>query len=59
MDCSVDEVVSFYANRQSDGEGKAYYARMRTWGGLEEAQLDDERQLEAEMDILERIGLEK
>ncbi len=59
LDCSVDEVVSFYANRQSDGEGKAYYARMRTWGGLEEAQLDDERQLEAEMDILERIGLEK
>lgn len=58
LDCSVDEVEVFFVNRQSDGEGDEYYARRQTWGGLEERQLDDERQMEAEMGILERIGLE-
>ena len=58
LDCSVDEVRFLYADPQPDEQGEKYYGGRRTWGGLAEEQLfDDELQREAELDILERIGI--
>ena len=46
----------FCVNPQSDGEGKKCYGGRRNWD--EFVGDDDERQQEAEMEVLERIGLE-
>ena len=55
LDCSVDDLIFFYVNPQSDGEGKKYYGGWQTWAGVP---FDDELKLEAEMEVLEWIGLE-
>lgn len=56
LDGSEDSLTFFCVNQQSDGEGKKYYARSRTWAGVP---FDHEQQMEAEMEVLERIGLEE
>ena len=57
QNCPEDSLEFFCVNPQSDGEGKKYYVgrRRRIW---DEFDVDDERQQEAEMEVLERIGLE-
>lgn len=57
LNFSEDSLEFFCVNPQSDGEGKKYYVgrRRRSW---DEFDVDDERQQEAEIEVLERIGLE-
>lgn len=58
LDCSVHELEFLYADPQPGEQGKKYYGGCRTWGGLAEEQIfDDELQWEAELDILDRIGM--
>ena len=56
LNFSEDSLEFFCVNPQSDGEGKKYYVgrRRRSW---DEFDVDDEQQ-EAEIEVLERIGLE-
>lgn len=55
LDGSEDSLEFLCVNPQSDEEGKKYYGGSRTWAC---EPFDDELKLEAEMEVLERIGLE-
>lgn len=55
LDCSEHTLDAFWVNPQWNEEGKKYYGGWQTWAGVP---FDDELKLEAEMEVLEWIGLE-